>query len=95
VAEPTARLDLSAVASITVVSTSLSTLAVRMRGRDVREGIDAHVLRDADGVAFRFTTAAPQSVFDDAAAYVSDLTFDAGVRISTRERQLSVTMPAS
>jgi hypothetical protein len=95
VAEPTARLDLSAVASITVVSTSLSTLAVRMRGRDVREGIDAHVLRDADGVAFSFTTAAPQSVFDDAAAYVSDLTFDAGVRISTRERQLFVTMPAS
>jgi hypothetical protein len=93
--EPTARLDLSAVASITVVSTSLSTLAVRMRGRDVREGIDAYVIRDADGVGFRFASAAPQSVFEDAAAYVSDLTFDAGVRISTRERQLCVTMPAS
>jgi GAF domain-containing protein len=95
IAEPAARLDMSAVASITVISTSLSTLAVRMRGRDVREGIDAHVLRDADAVAFRFASGAPQAVFDDAAAYVSDLTFDAGVRITTRERMLAIALPAT
>lgn len=93
--EPTARLDMSAVASITVISTSLSTLAVRMRGRDVRDGIDAHVVRDAGAIAFRLATRAPQAVFDDAAAYVSDLTFDAGVRISTRERQLTIALPAT
>jgi GAF domain-containing protein len=95
IAEPGARLDMSAVASITVVSTGLSTLAVRMRGRDVREGIDARVLRDVGSVAFCFEGDAPQAVFDDAAAYVSDLSFDAGVRISTRERQLAIALPAS